>query len=121
MNKKNIWIVASMSRPLKGCLLDSDGAEFYYVDCLIPAKNSEEATGTMVHLLRNKQLDLAEILKCERYNPKSWKSSMQFEQIEKAAEHARNKGEPKFALFISSDALDFDEDKETDNDEVEWD
>ncbi|WP_444920116.1 hypothetical protein ACJJID_14705 [Microbulbifer sp. CnH-101-G] len=124
MDNKDIWIVSTKSRRMDGCQLDDDGSDFYFVECLIPSSSFEEASGSIEHLLRDKQLELCEVLRCEIYDAESWVDTEQFSQIESAAETARRKGEPKFALFISSEAMSFnesEESEESDNDEVEWD
>lgn len=121
MDKKDLWIVSTKSQRMKDCSLDDDGSEFYHVECLIPADSLKEASGTIEHLLRDKQMELYKILKCEIYDPELWKSTEQYSQIKQAAEYAKAKGEPKFALWISSEAMDFEEKEESGNDEVDWD
>ncbi|WP_444882835.1 hypothetical protein [Microbulbifer sp. PSTR4-B] len=121
MDNKDIWIVSTKSRRMDGCQLDDDGSDFYFVECLIPSNSFEEANGSIEQLLRDKQLELCEVLRCEIYNAESWVDTEHFSQIESAAEAARQKGEPKFALFISSESMSFNESEESDNDEVEWD
>ncbi|WP_226642455.1 hypothetical protein [Microbulbifer variabilis] len=86
----------------------------------MPSKGPNEASNTVEHFLRDKQLEMCELLKCEIYDPKLWEHTIQFSQIEKAAEAAKNLGKPKFALFISSESMNFVEDKESYN-EIEWD
>lgn len=117
MDSKNLWIVSTKSKPLSGCSIELDGSDFYYVECLIPATSFDEANGSIEHLLRDKRMELLEVIKCESYAPNAWKDLVQFPEIENAADYANSKQEPRFALFISSQAMDFEDD---DSDEVEW-
>ncbi|MFT7561222.1 MAG: hypothetical protein ACI93R_003148 [Flavobacteriales bacterium] len=117
MDSKSLWIVSTKSKPLDGCSIELDGSDFYYVECLIPASSFDEANGLIESLLQGKHMALLEVIKCEPYSSDSWKDLIQFPEIQNAADHANSKQEAKFSLFISSQAMDFEED---DSDEVEW-
>jgi len=115
MTKQDIWIISTKSRPFDNSTFDTDGSEFYFVECLIPTDSEASARKEIPHLLRDKHMDLAEILACKAYNPDDWKNEIQFDQIASAAKFAKQNNLPKFALFISSEAMDF-EDKDEDSD-----
>lgn len=121
MTSNDLWIVSIKLRHLAGSTLDEDGSEFYFVECLVPASSDAQAIQTTEQLLQEKKLSLAEVLKCEVYDPDLWQSVQHFSDIDDAAEYAKLNNEPKSAQFISSSAMEFDEDDENDIDEVEWD
>lgn len=119
MGSKNIWIVSTKPKPLDGCLIELNGSDLYYVECLLPASRFDEAHASIAHLIRDKKMELIDVVKCEVYKAESWRHLVQFAEIKNAASHARLKKEPKFALFISSQAMDFNE-NDSDDDGVEW-
>lgn len=121
MARNDLWILSIKLQPMDGSTLDENGSEFYFVESLIPASCSSEATEVLERLLQEKKLELIEINRCEIYRSDDWHNVEQFEHIERAAQYANLHNEPRFALFISSAAMDFDEDAESDNDGVDWD
>lgn len=121
MDNHRLWIVSIKSKRLDGCSLDYDGSEFYFVEYLTLVEGSEQARASVEHALQEEKLALTEILKCEVYNPDLWSEVEHFSEIEKAAEKTKETQKATFALFISSLAMEYDENLENDNDDIEWD
>ena len=82
-----------------------DGAEFYYVECLIPAKDIYGALRSIKEILLEDKLEMVDIPKCARYVAEEWQDKMQFEEIEEAVEEAKETGKLAYGLFLSSDYL----------------
>lgn len=78
MQKSNIWIAITKSRPLPGCEINMDGCEFYFADVFVPFKSSAgviaivPVINAVKDALREDKLELADVLLCAQFRPEEW-------------------------------------------------
>ncbi|MCD9458603.1 hypothetical protein [Marinibactrum halimedae] len=117
MDNKNLWIISTKSMPLENSMADVDGSDYYYSDCILISHDSASAEKSIPHLLRDHDMELLEVIGCVPYVEDDWSESDQYQDIKDAVEQVKQTGTPSFALFISSQAMDFEDEE---NNEVEW-
>lgn len=110
MSPKELWIVSTKSTQLENCSIDTDGSEFYFAECILPASTEDEASAPIEHLLRDKGLELSELTNARMYNEADWADTMQFNSIKRTVQKVMDDDTARFAMFISSEAMDFEED-----------
>lgn len=78
MEKNNVWVVVTKSRPLPGCEIDMDGCEFYFSDALVPLESDAGAAAMVLvvnavkEALLEDKLELADVLVCAQFKPEEW-------------------------------------------------
>ncbi len=110
MSPKELWIVSTKSTPLENCSINTDGSEFYFAECILSASDENEASAPIEHLLRDKGLELSELINARVYNEVDWKDAIQFNSIKRTARKVSSDNTARFAMFVSSEALNFEED-----------
>ncbi len=75
---KDIWLVISKIKPIEGCTINHDGCEFYYVDGYVPVDSNQSVkaleliSNIIEKSLREKRLELVEILLCCKFKNENW-------------------------------------------------
>lgn len=109
MSNKAVWIVSTKSKVLENCPHNEDGSEFFFVDCLLPAGNEQEAIAPIKSALGDERLELLEVTRCEPFDLTKYEGDdFEIEEVQIAAQAASQSQQLTFSIFVSSEAKSMD-------------
>ncbi len=110
MEEPEIWIVSTKSKALENCPHNGDGSDYFFVDCLLPASNKDEALAPIKSALADELLELECVTRCEVFNIDTYDGNeFEIEEVKIAAQKAQESQTLTFSVFVSSEAKLMDE------------
>lgn len=114
MEQTSVWLIHHKASLSLDSPLNMDGSDYMIGVGVVPASGMEEAIQFFKEYLREQQMEVLELQKCELYDPQNFAEPTQDNnEIKEVATEALETGQIFYACGVSSEALDcMDDDHE---------